>query len=534
MSAHRLSTRHSARLLAAAMVAALAAPVAAAPTGSWQVVLAANAGSVGERIEIDRSRVIRDGDTAFAWSRVSLGRPVADAAGVYNAIEALNRYDCESRRFTTLHRVYFNDDTALRGEHAVRSRANAVVPGSIDERLFNEACKPRPRDLARQEEVAQSHAAAFAADGYPEPTNFMRVADAGSATAAPAAEKPRMIELPKIDKEAAAREAAAAGMTVTPAAKPAAPTPAAAATSPPVKAAGTPARLADPRPLAAAAGEAHAAAAKPAAKPVSAATKAVPEFPVSGHARELMLATSGPRKAPAKAKEHNPAKDMHAHWGYDGAGAPANWGKLKPEFATCETGKRQSPIDIRPGIAVDLESIKFNYKPTQFRVFDNGHTIQVNVGAGSTIEVMGKRYELVQFHFHKPSEERVEGRAFPMVAHFVHKDLEDNLAVIAVLLDEGAENPVIQAVWNNIPLEKESEVLASGVLEPARLLPENRAYWTYMGSLTTPPCSEGVLWMVMKQPVPISAEQVAIFGRLYKNNARPIQPANNRLIKQSR
>jgi carbonic anhydrase len=146
---------------------------------------------------------------------------------------------------------------------------------------------------------------------------------------------------------------------------------------------------------------------------------------------------------------------------------------------------------------------------------------------------MGRRYELLQFHFHRPSEERIDGRQFDMVAHLVHKDVEGRLAVVAVLLDRGSAQPIVQAVWNNLPLEKGDEVPARGSLDLNALLPPERSYFTYMGSLTTPPCSEGVLWMVMKQPVPISPEQIAIFSRLYPMNARPIQSASGRLIKES-
>jgi carbonic anhydrase len=501
----------------------LVAPVMAA---DWRVVVNGTAAG-GERVGVDRARIERDGDKATAWSRIELGRNVADVAGAYNAIEALNTYDCERRQFTTQRRVYFNGTEPVREEAAARQKANTVQVGSIDERLFNEACRPeRPQDAVRLAQAAAVAARGVEAQrpqamhadmrtlGASETAQVMRVADT--------AEKPRMIELPKIDKEAAAREAAAAGV----------------AASKTAAEHGMPPK-AEPKPAAVPAHAAPAATAPkalpPVAKPATPIKPVVAEPAVGGHARELMLATSGPSKARRKdAKETNPAQEMHVHWGYDGAGAPANWGKLKPDYATCDNGKRQSPIDIRPGIAVDLDPIKFAYKQTKYRVFDNGHTIQVNVGAGSTIEVMGKRYELVQFHFHKPSEERINGRPYPMVAHFVHKDWDDNLAVIAVLLDEGPEHPALQQVWNNLPLEANSEVLAGDTLDLNRLLPDNRAYWTYMGSLTTPPCSENVLWMVMKTPVMISAEQVAIFGRLYKNNARPVQPSNGRLIKESR
>jgi carbonic anhydrase len=235
----------------------------------------------------------------------------------------------------------------------------------------------------------------------------------------------------------------------------------------------------------------------------------------------------------AAGAEHGANAAHPTHWDYSGSGGPEAWGQLQPEFAKCSTGTRQSPIDIRDGIKVGLEAVQFNYQPGSFRVIDNGHTVQVNLGAGNSIEVMGRRYELVQFHFHRPSEERVDGRQFDMVVHLVHKDIDGRLAVVAVLLERGAAQPIIQNVWNNLPLEKGDEIAARGTLNPVDLLPAERNYFTYMGSLTTPPCSEGVLWMVMKQPVQVSAEQIGIFSRLYPMNARPIQSAAGRLIKES-
>jgi len=240
------------------------------------------------------------------------------------------------------------------------------------------------------------------------------------------------------------------------------------------------------------------------------------------------------RAAAAAAAEPGHAAVAHAaHWDYAGSGGPETWGQMKPEFAKCSSGTRQSPIDIRDGIKVNLDAVLFDYKASAFRVIDNGHTVQVNVGAGNSIEVMGRRYDLVQFHFHRPSEERIDGRQFDMVVHLVHKDIDGRLAVVAVLLDRGSAQPIVQNVWNNLPLEKGDEVSARGTLNLNELLPTERSYFTYMGSLTTPPCSEGVLWMVMKQPVPISAEQIGVFARLYPMNARPIQSVSGRLIKES-
>lgn len=229
---------------------------------------------------------------------------------------------------------------------------------------------------------------------------------------------------------------------------------------------------------------------------------------------------------------HGPAA-VHAHWAYDGDAGPDKWAGLNEQYSTCGKGQRQSPIDIRDGIRVDVPEIKFDYQPTFFRVVDNGHTIQVGVG-GSRIVLVGRTYELVQFHFHRPSEERVNGQAYDMVAHLVHKSADGKLAVVAVLLEIGKANPVVKTLWDYLPLERNDEVAPPDVpIDLNQLLPVSHKYYTYMGSLTTPPCTEGVTWLVLKDPVTISAEQVSIFARLYRNNSRPIQPSNGRLIKES-
>ncbi|MBU6270168.1 MAG: carbonic anhydrase family protein [Betaproteobacteria bacterium] len=242
---------------------------------------------------------------------------------------------------------------------------------------------------------------------------------------------------------------------------------------------------------------------------------------------------AGPHLAAAR-EAGSQGHGQAVHWSYSGNGGPENWWRLKPEFARCAEGARQSPINIRGGIQVDLEPIRFEYRASAFSVIDNGHTVQVTTSPGNTLSVMGRRYELVQFHFHRPAEERVDGRVFDMVAHLVHKDPDGRLAVVAVLLDRGQPNPTIQAVWNSLPLERNEPLAGTAPLELEQLLPVNRGYYTYMGSLTTPPCSEGVLWLVMKEPVTVSTEQIAIFSRLYPMNARPLQPIGDRLVKESK
>jgi len=250
---------------------------------------------------------------------------------------------------------------------------------------------------------------------------------------------------------------------------------------------------------------------------------------------KLKVAGKGTPEAPGKpgAKAGDHGGGHVPHWGYVGEGAPERWAELQADNRLCAVGTRQSPIDIRDGIKVDLEKIKFEYQPSGFAVLDNGHTVQVNVAPGNSLQVMGRRYELLQFHFHKPSEERINGRQFDMVAHLVHKDADGRLAVVAVLLERGHDQALIQTIWNNLPLEKNEALAAPGSLDVNQLLPEDRGYYTYMGSLTTPPCSEGVLWMVMRQPVQLSVNQIAIFGKLYPMNARPVQAGAGRLIKES-
>ena len=249
--------------------------------------------------------------------------------------------------------------------------------------------------------------------------------------------------------------------------------------------------------------------------------------------RYVKTADSRPR---ASTQDYSPTPktpEIAEHWSYEGEAGPVRWSKLNPAWAKCDAGTRQSPIDIRDGIKVDLETVAFNYKPSYFNVVDNGHTVQVNVGTGNSISLTGRTYELVEFHFHRPAEEKVDGRGFEMVAHLVHKDADGRLAVVAVLIESGSPHGLVQTVWNNLPLEKNDPLVPTITLDANQLLPQRREYYTYMGSLTTPPCSEGVLWIVMKEPIQISAQQIAIFARLYPMNARPIQSNSGRLIKES-
>jgi len=229
-----------------------------------------------------------------------------------------------------------------------------------------------------------------------------------------------------------------------------------------------------------------------------------------------------------------PVDPLELPWTYSGVQGPERWAQLRPEYAICGSGKRQSPIDIRDGIKVTLDPIQFDYRATPFKVLDTGRTVQARLEGGNSITLNGRRYDLQRIEFHRPSEERINGRQFEMSAHLVHRDAEGRTAVVAVLMDQddqGEGHPMVQLVWNSLPLEKHMDQASSVPIDMARMLPEQKQYLTYMGSLTAPPCTEGVLWMVMKQPITLSREQIGVFSRLYPMNARPVQNTSGRLIK---
>jgi carbonic anhydrase len=222
-------------------------------------------------------------------------------------------------------------------------------------------------------------------------------------------------------------------------------------------------------------------------------------------------------------------------WSYEGEHGPSHWGDVKTDYAVCKTGMNQSPIDITRSVVADLSPIQFFYKTEQLRIVNNGHSIQVNYPEGSSISIDGKSYQLVQFHFHHPSEEKINGKGFDMVAHLVHKNAEGTLAVVAVLMRKGQDNALIKTLWKHLPREEGKEEAPAGVtIDPSGLLPAQRGYYTYTGSLTTPPCSEGVTWLVLKTPVEVSNAQIDQFAHFYKNNARPVQPLSGRVISESR
>jgi carbonic anhydrase len=228
------------------------------------------------------------------------------------------------------------------------------------------------------------------------------------------------------------------------------------------------------------------------------------------------------------------AQEHAAHWSYSGAHGPGHWGAEDPAFAICSSGTRQSPINIETATTAALPAIDFAYKAFPLTVTDTHHTFQVNAPAGSGgITVGGEHYDLVQFHFHRPSEERIHGKRSAMVAHLVHKNDKGELAVVAVLIHQGNANASLKPIFDNFPAEGSESKVAGSNSDLMQLLPAKRGYYTFEGSLTTPPCSEHVHWFVLKNAVQASAEQIHQFTTRYPHNARPTQPLNARNVEQT-
>ncbi|MCB1138977.1 MAG: carbonic anhydrase family protein [Leptospiraceae bacterium] len=223
----------------------------------------------------------------------------------------------------------------------------------------------------------------------------------------------------------------------------------------------------------------------------------------------------------------------HGHWSYEGGTGPENWGELSEEFEACKMGKYQSPIDIKDATAADLPELQLEYKDAGFEVVNNGHSIQVNLKDAGKLVIGEDAYNLLQFHFHHPSEAAVNGERFPLVAHFVHKSASGELAVVGLLFRKGAVNESLSGIWSLMPGSADQTNPGEGTLNPTSIIQDASAYYTFKGSLTIPPCSEGVRWIVLKNPATISAEQVDAFKKLYPMNARPIQPRNHREIQVS-
>ena len=218
-------------------------------------------------------------------------------------------------------------------------------------------------------------------------------------------------------------------------------------------------------------------------------------------------------------------------WSYAGATGPEHWSALNPDYAACADGREQSPVDITGATRPHPDRLQFSYAPSALDLIDTGRTIQANYDPGSYLTIGSRRYDLVQFHFHSPSEHTINGQSYDMEAHLVHRSADRQLAVVTILLEAGAENATIQTLWDNLPSEEGIDTAVKGVtINVQAWIPPETAYNAYSGSLTTPPCSEGVQWIILRTPIAVSAAQLRTFTAIFPRSARPIQPLNDRVI----
>jgi carbonic anhydrase len=241
--------------------------------------------------------------------------------------------------------------------------------------------------------------------------------------------------------------------------------------------------------------------------------------------------------AAQKTSQH---KVHQAHWGYETANGPSRWGELNRDWVLCAEGHHQSPIDLTGARQEKFDEMKLEFPSASLTivhqahvvdVIDNGHTIQINYDKGETFEIGNEIYELRQYHFHAPSEHTVNGRHYPMEMHLVHTSKDKKLAVIGVFIEDGRHNAAFDIIWSNLPQKTGQEVHLEKVqVDIDDMLPENKTTYRYSGSLTTPPCSEGVRWFVFVEPIQLSGNQIKVFRKIFHGNNRPTQPLNDRTL----
>ncbi len=248
--------------------------------------------------------------------------------------------------------------------------------------------------------------------------------------------------------------------------------------------------------------------------------------------RHALKALAGLALCPLCAQAGFAAEGAH-HWGYEGATSPAHWGDLDAANRACGAGSQQSPIDISSVVKAQLPRLKIAWDKGADTIVNNGHTIQINVAPGSTLKLGPNSYTLLQFHFHHPSEHLIAGKRYPMEAHFVHRDAAGGLAVVGVLMTAGKANATFGKIAATMPAHHGAPAKADAAIDPRKLLPANRAYYRYEGSLTTPPCSEVVEWLLLREPIEVAKADIDAFAKLYPMNARPVQKIDRRFVLSS-
>jgi carbonic anhydrase len=488
----------------------------------WEKIV----GSNERTVEIDSASIFNsDHGTKVSWGRVVLGSAESERSG-YHTIKALNRYDCVHRSFVTIKRVYLDSNENVVREESPDQMPTLVRRNSVDERIWRKMCGPTPTNPTRpgSAENGVDRLATHAERVAQSATRAAQIAPATLAKPAPAsvAPPPKLAPIPvavPAPVEAAPEKAAVVeppekAALIKTTLKAPAPKEEAKATAP------APAPRFEPTP-----------AASPMKRPARVALTPAPPPPVVAAAP---VAHQLPKKAV-------PLPGAAAHtlgsWSYHGSGGPEFWGRMRPEWRLCGEGMRQSPLDFAASapVAVNLDPVKFDYRSTRFFITNTDLQLRIRVDAGMGMEVRGQRYSLEGFTLHHPAETQIDGKAADMSVHFYHRDGDGQVAVLAVQAMRGDKsNALLQTLLNNLPLERGGSYMPDLMVDIGAFLPASPAHFLYMGSITTPPCAEGVLWVVLKEPVMLSDEQYDIFVRLHESNARPVQPANARLVLESR
>ena len=475
----------------------------------WQVISSES----NKRIELDKSTLNKNDGYIETLGRVVFYKPLKDVKSgeEYRMIEAVTRYNCEKRTASTIKRIYRRNENSVLREEILNAAELPVRGGTLDDKMLSQVCRmadisnnnpspiTAPTAVVNQNKATQTDNQSNAGKNN---KNLVENSQNTKKSKKELARETKETKKTKETKETKEKNLAKQNKTQTQT------------------------QIAKNNKQ-----NANANASKNNKNTVSAKNK--------NNKFDENLPLLPTVDVIKNTNSNSPFVPKQVDWSYNGASNPAHWADIKPEYKICRNGLRQSPIDIRGSVKGDLEELKFNYQSTPFKIVDTGYTIRAELENGGNLYYEGKSWNLKALEFRIPGEEMINGKRGEMSVQLQHQSITGEMLIISIQLNRGAENMLIQQIWNNMPLERNRAM--KSVDEPIKkeinvkhLLPTNIGYITYMGSLTTPPCTENVQWVVLRTPQTISDEQIKSFSFLYQNNARPLQSDNGRMIKESR
>lgn len=480
----------------------------AAPT--WQVILS----DANKRIELDSTSIVRNGEQVDATGRVILTRPLIDqkSNAEYRIIEAATRYHCDKKTASTLRRIYKKNENEIVREEHVNIVELPVRNGTLDNKVLSEVCRLKitqtekkstvnekkiSKNQIQKPQTPEQNAQSIEKDIRPQFAKPKRQRTKKTATSLP--EQKQLQELQNVAQRL---------------------------------------KIANEKLLQQELSKTKALAQKSKMPKENPAHKIENNAILNWHKKvaQSVHHKQGEQKGQTAEIDNFSSifKNKHADWTYGGHLGPAHWADLKKEYRICRDGLRQSPIDIRSSIKGDLPKLLFNYQNSRFRLLDLGFTLSVELENAGFLELDKQRYHLKSAQFRRPGEEMMMGKRFDMSLHLMHQNEEGQGLIVAILLEKGKENSTIQTLWNALPLERNENANTLQFIDFSNIFPRNLDYFTYMGSLTFPPCTENVQWVILKESQSISDEQIQNFAFLYPENARPLQTDNARIVKESR